>query len=91
MEKITCLTDNDEPVDFFVLEETRINGCNYLLVTAADEQDDTSEDAEAYILKDESNENDTEAAYVFVEDEEELESVFRIFEELLDDDVEIEK
>lgn len=88
MEKITCLTDNNEPVDFFVLEQTRINGCNYLLVT---DTDDDTIDAEAYILKDESNENDVDAAYVFVEDEEELESVFRIFEELLDDDVEIER
>ena len=37
-EKITLLTENGESLDFFVLEETRINGKNYLLVT--DEEDE---------------------------------------------------
>ena len=32
-EKITLQTDNGEAVDFYVLEETRINGMNYLMVT----------------------------------------------------------
>ena len=42
MEKLTCLTDNNEPVVFFVLEQTRINGKNYLLVT--DVEDERSEE-----------------------------------------------
>ena len=87
MEKITCLTDNNEPVVFFVLEETRINGKNYLLVT---DVEDAEADADAYILKDESAYSDTEAAYVIVEDDDELEYVSQIFAELLDD-VDIEK
>ena len=32
-ERITLLTDTGEAVDFYVLEETRINGMNYLMVT----------------------------------------------------------
>ena len=36
-EKITLQTDEGESVDFFVLEETRLGGINYLLVT--DEED----------------------------------------------------
>jgi hypothetical protein len=71
-----------------VLEETRINGHNYLLVTDAV---DETEEADAYIMRDDSTDGDTQAAYTFVEDEDELESVFGIFEELLDDDVEIKK
>ena len=39
-EKITLQTDTGEAVDFFVLEETRINGMNYLLVTDSDEEED---------------------------------------------------
>ena len=46
MEKITCLTDNNEPVVFFVLEQTRINGKNYLLVT---DVEDENVDADAYL------------------------------------------
>ena len=87
MEKITCLTDNNEPVVFFVLEQTRINGKNYLLVT---DVEDVNVDADAYILKDESLDSDSEASYVIVDDDDELEYVSQIFAELLDD-VDIEK
>ena len=31
-EKITLQTDDGEAVNFYVLEETRINGMNYLMV-----------------------------------------------------------
>ena len=43
------------------------------------------EEAEAYILKDTSKAEDTEAVYEFVESEEELDAVSRIFAELLED------
>ena len=43
------------------------------------------EEAEAYILKDVSDSADPEAAYEFVEDDEELEGVSKIFAELLED------
>ena len=39
----------------------------------------------AYILKDTSKAEDTEAVYEFVESEEELDAVSRIFAELLED------
>ena len=73
---------------FSVLEETRIHGKDYLLVTDAPED----EDGECYILKDVSGENDSEALFEFVEDDRELDGVMGIFEELLKDaDVELEK
>ena len=75
-------------VVFYVLEETRIHGKDYLLVTDAPED----EDGECYILKDVSGENDSEALFEFVEDDRELDGVMGIFEELLKDaDVELEK
>ena len=70
------------------MEETRIHGKDYLLVTDAPED----EDGECYILKDVSGENDSEALFEFVEDDRELDGVMDIFEELLKDaDVELEK
>ncbi len=85
---ITMVTDSGESVDFYVLEETRINARSYLLVTDAPE----GEDGECYILKDMSGQQDAEAVYEFVEDDRELDSVMGIFEALLSDaDVEIEK
>lgn len=83
--KIT-LVDENETIEFYVLEETRIGGVNYLLVT--DAADD--EEGDCYILKDMSKDEDAEALYEFVEDDEELDGLMRVFSELLED-VDIEK
>ena len=83
MEKLTFVTEDQESVDFYIIEETRVNGINYLLVTES--EDEEEEEAEAYILKDTSKAEDTEAVYEFVESEEELDAVSRIFAELLED------
>ena len=86
MDKIYfCPVGEEEAVGFFVVEETRINGISYLLVTESEDQE-----AEAYILKDLSADGETEARYVFVEDAQELEAVSKIFAELLEDvDIEL--
>ena len=87
-EKITLQTDDGEAVDFYVLEETRINGMNYLMVTDAQEE----EDGECYVLKDVSGSGDSETVYEFVENDDELDYLYRIFTELLEDaDVELKK
>ena len=87
-DKIVMITDSGESVDFYVLEETRINASGYLLVTDAPE----GEDGECYILKGVSGQQDAEAIYEFVENEDELDGVFRVFEQLLADaDVTLEK
>ena len=83
MEKLTFVTEDQESVDFYIIEETRVNGINYLLVTESEDEED--EEAEAYILKDTSKAEDTEAVYEFVESVEELDAVSRIFAELLED------
>ena len=87
--KITMETDTGERVEFYVLEETKINGKNYLLVTDAVEED---EDGECYILKDMSKAQEAQAVYEFVEDDDEIDYLYRIFSELLEDaGVDIEK
>lgn len=86
---ITLETGDGEKVDFYVLEETRISGMNYLLVT--DAPDDAAE-GECYILKDRSKAEEEEAVYEFVEDDDELDYLYRIFTELTEDmDVELKK
>lgn len=81
MEKITFIQEETgEETEFFVLEETRLNGKDYILVT--DSEDD---DAEALILRDLSADGDMEAVYEIVEDDQELECVMGIFEQLLED------
>jgi uncharacterized protein YrzB (UPF0473 family) len=79
-EKITFTGDNGETQDFYVEEETRVAGTDYLLVS--DSEDD---EAEAIILKDVSDETDPEGKYVIVDDDTEFDAIARIFEQMLDD------
>ena len=39
LEKVTFNPDGEAPVDFFVLEQTRIGGYNYILVTDSEEDE----------------------------------------------------
>ena len=81
MEKIVFqLPDSQETVDFFVLEQTRINGADYILVTDAEDGD-----GEELILKDLSEDGEQEAVYEIVEDDDELEALSVIFGEMLED------
>ena len=78
--KITLLSPADgQEVELFVLEQTRISGCEYLLVT-----DTPDGDGEAYILKDTSRAGDAEAVYEFVEDDSELAAISDVFSQMLD-------
>jgi len=79
--KITIVDDEGNEIQLYVLEETKINGSNYLLTTDAEED----EDGECYILKDVSSPQDSEAVYEFVEDDDEADNVFAIFTELMSD------
>ena len=79
-EKIIFYTDTEE-VEFYVIEQTKINDVNYILV--ADSMDD---EAEALILKESVIEEDSEnVVYSEIEDEVELEAIFKVFSEILDD------
>ena len=78
---VSFLSEDGENIKLSVLEETKINGISYILVTDSVE----GEDGECYIMKDISNGDSEDANYIFVEDENELDSVFEIFEKMMDD------
>ncbi len=83
LRKINFTTEDGEEVVFCVVEQTKLNGVNYLLVT--EEDDDSEGEVDAYILKDISSEDAEEAVYDIVEDDRELDAIASIFDELLDD------
>lgn len=86
MEKIRFRSEEmQEEVDFFVLEQTKVNGVSYILVT-----DSETGDAECLILKDTSEDTSSDGIYEIVEDDVELAAVSKVFEELLED-IEIER
>ncbi len=80
LEKITFNADGEDAVEFYVLEQTRIGGYNYILVTDFEEGD-----GEALILKDLSQDGEEESVYTIVSDEQELEAVAGVFEDMLED------
>lgn len=81
MEKITfTLEGEDQAAEFFVLEQTKLGGVTYILVTDSEE-----DDAECLILKDLSKAEEEESVYEVVENDTELLAVSKVFEELLED------
>ncbi len=80
MDKIVFRPDGEEPVEFYVLEQTTIGGRQYILVTDSEE-----EDGEALILKDLSKEDAEEGVYEIVTDDQELRAVAEIFSNVLED------
>ena len=80
LEKITFRPDGEEPVEFYVLEQTRIGGGNYILVTDVEECY-----GDALILKDLSEDGDEEGIFSIVSEDEELSAVAGVFQNMLDD------
>lgn len=69
---------------FFVWEKAEIAGREYLLVSEAVPEEDTEEEADAFLLR-VNGEKDGEVLYDVVEDEKELLIISKYFEELLED------
>lgn len=81
MEKIIfTLKESEEEIEFFVLEQTKVGGQTYILVTDSEE-----EDAECLILKETGETMKEENIYEIVEDDRELSAVSNVFSELLED------
>ena len=91
MERLKFQGEHGEALDFYVLEQTRLGGVNYLLAADSEEGD-----GECVIFKDlsrlgrnypelGSEDGEKESLYEIVEDEQELAAVLAVFEELLED------
>ena len=86
MEKIKFMSEElKEEVEFFILEQTKINGISYILVT-----DSERGDAQCLILRDMTPADEKDSIYEIVDDDDELGVISKVFEELLDD-VDIER
>ena len=81
------LQSDDGNLELEILEETVVNGVNYILVTDAPE----GEDGTRYVMKDISAPEDEEADYVCAEGDE-AESVMDVFAKMLEgEDITIER
>ena len=73
-------TDTGETEEFYVLDETKLGGKNYLLVTDQEEGDGM-----AMILRDDAEEDAEESLYAVVEDENELSPALLLFSDKLEE------
>ena len=81
MEKVGFTDPVDgETVEFYVLEQTKINGYNYILVT-----EDEDGDCECYIMKESESPESEESTYEMVEDDNELNALAKVFAEIMED------
>lgn len=81
MEKIRLVpTDSTEVEEFYVLEQVKLGGKMYLLVT-----DEEEGDGMALILRDDAEADSEESLYVIVEDENELSAALLLFGDKLEE------
>ena len=81
MDKIAfSYEDGGGTVEFYIVDQTRISGVNYLLVA-----DSLDEDGTALILEVKAPEEASESVYEIVEDEEKLAAIAKVFEESIGD------
>ena len=88
MEKVQFIPEGEErPVDFFVVEEAKLGGRQYLLVT-----DSEDGDGEALILRTDPDNSDPDSMFEIVEDERELSAVLLLMRDSLEElGIEIEE
>ncbi len=79
-EKIPFTLDDGTVIEFYVLEQTKLSGETYLLVTDAEEGD-----GDALILRQLPGADNKENSYEVVSDDTLLEALAPVFENLLDD------
>lgn len=78
-------TDDGQDVTMYVIEEAKLNGNTYLLVSESEDDDE----AVGYIMKQTEVSAAGEVSYVMVEDDNEIDAVAGLFEELLDGEVDL--
>ena len=81
------LTDTGEKESFYIIEQTRINNINYILVA-----DSAEDEASAFILKESYGDQDgSQTVYTIVDDDDELEAISKVFATMIDDmDIELQ-
>ncbi len=81
MEKIRLVpTDSTEVEEFYVLEQVKLGGKMYLLVT-----DEEEGDGMCLILRDDAQADSEESLYAIVEDDNELSAVLLLFSDKLEE------
>ena len=85
---VDFVDEDGEDKELIVLCQTKLAGVNYLLVSHAEieELEDDDAEVEVFIIKEESVSEDGEnVTFKLVEDEKEILTVSKVFEDMMDD------
>lgn len=81
MDKIRLIpTDSAEVEEFYVLDQAKLGGKTYLLVT-----DEEEGDGMCMILRDDAGSDEEEGLYAVVDDDNELSALMILFQDKLED------
>jgi|GEM_PF-674889 hypothetical protein len=81
--KINIIDEEGNEIELIIIETAKFEGRDYILASESDN---------AYILKDVSEDKDSDSIYEFVDDEKELDMLADVFSELISDmDIDLEK
>ncbi len=82
---ITLLDDDDNPIDFEIIEVLEIQGKRYAFLLPLNDEEDASEEDEAVIFRIDPGE-DGEEIFAYIEDDAEWEMVVDTYNDLLFDE-----
>lgn len=82
---ITLLDDDDNPIDFEIIEVLEIQGKRYAFLLPLNDEEDTSDEDEAVIFRIDPGE-DGEEIFAYIEDDAEWEMVVDTYNDLLFDE-----
>lgn len=79
---ITLLDDNDNPIDFEIIEMLEIAGKRYAFLLPLNDEEDVTEEDEAVIFRIDTG-DDGEEIFAYIEDDEEWEMVVDTYNDML--------
>lgn len=82
---ITLLDDDDNPIDFEIIEMLEINGKNYAFLLPLNGEDDNTDEDEAVIFRIDKT-DDGDEIFAYIEDDAEWEMVVDTYNDMLFDE-----
>ena len=79
---ITLLDDNDNPIDFEIIEMLEIAGKRYAFLLPLNDEEEVTEEDEAVIFRIDTG-DDGEEIFAYIEDDEEWEMVVDAYNDML--------
>ncbi len=79
---ITLLDDNDNPIDFEIIEMLEIEGKRYAFLLPLNDEEEVTEEDEAVIFRIDTG-DDGEEIFAYIEDDEEWEMVVDTYNDML--------